>query len=118
MGDALNLWRAGAIMQMELAPARAPPRRGRVRSTGYSRSRRDVRRDVPPTAAAASRPAGAAHDGLPASLVAVAGSSPWPAAADTEAAPAPHRSDRSAVANSSRPPGPPHAVACRRHPDR
>ena len=91
----------------------APPRRGKVRSTGYSRIRRDVRRDVPPTAAAASPPVGAARDGSPASPAVVADPSPWPAAAGTDAIPAPHRSDPQAVANSSRPAVP---AACSRLP--
>src|SRR5208283_1116334 len=83
-----------------------PPRRGKARNTGCSRSRLGVRRDALPTATAALRPAGAARDGLQASPVVVADPSPWPAAAGTEAVPAPHRSDRLAAASSSRPAAP------------
>ena len=56
------------------------------------------RRDAPPTAAAASRPAGAARDGSPPSRAAAADPSPRRAAAGRDAAPAPRRSGPRAAA--------------------
>jgi len=97
----------------------ALPRRGRVRSTGYSRIRRDGRRDVPPTTAAASRapPAQLAMDRRPVRLWSLVRRRRlrWRVQTQFQRRIAEVLRQRPDQAG---PPCPPHAIARRRHPDR